>query len=83
MSFQLPSGLTVQSLIADLAAVADAGLSALEMAELVPLVQAAARIAEDGAALLTSAGPAEVLQTEIDTEQAAGDVAEHEKFPNG
>lgn len=81
MSFILSSGLTVEQVIEGLRELATLGLDVLEQAELVPLVDAAAKLAEDGAALIRT-GPtdAEVLRSEVDAEQAGVDAAEDAKI---
>lgn len=82
MSFCLPCGLTVQQIIDGIGEAAELGLTAIGAAEFIPLVQAAEKLAEDGATMIQN-GPSaqEVLTGEVDAEQAAGDAAEAAKFP--
>lgn len=76
----LPCGLTVEQVIAGLGDLAVVGLSALGQPELAALVPLLERLADDAAQLATGANATEVLISEVDAEQGAGDAAEAKKF---
>jgi hypothetical protein len=77
----LPCGLSPAAVIQGLGEIATLGLDALGQPELAAIVPIVEKLALDAEGLVTGPTAGEVLATEVDASQAAGDALEDAKFP--
>lgn len=79
ISLSLPSGATLQTLLLDLEALAQAPIDALFPADVASIVGIAEKLVNRFVSELVDPNPNRVLQAGIDSEQAAGDLVEDAK----
>ena len=79
-SLSLPSGATLQTILLDLEALAQAPIEALLPADVASIVGAAEKLLNRFVSQLVSPDPNNVLGAEVDAEQTASAAAEDAKF---
>jgi hypothetical protein len=80
MTIPTPSGATLQQWLQDGEAIVNAPLEAFLPADAMALVQLGEKLIGLFAELATKSGGESVLTSEVDSEQAAADAAEDDKF---